>query len=560
MNDAPGHVSPTVAGDPPSEDSTLAGFRPLLAAGVGALIAGCNSGSGGGGSSGPTVPVPLTPAAPTTIADETEAALFLNRGTFGSTEEDVERLMQTGYEQWFYEQVAAPASSHQHHLQDKDGKRIANWWRVALWGPDQLRQRVAFALSQIFVVSQREVNEAQGLASYYDMLVEHAFGNFRDLLEDVTLHPVMGTYLSHIRNEKADPSKNIRPDENYAREAMQLFTIGLIELELDGTPKLQNGQPIPTYDQATIEGFAAVYTGWNFAGRTRWWENIKDWVHPMEPFESYHDTDPKELFPGVILPGGQTAEEDLQQALDILFQHPNVAPFIGKQLIQRLVTSNPSPAYVQRVAEVFEQDEFGDRGNLLAVVRAILFDPEALQGTAGDPSFGKLKEPLLRQTGFWRALRATGDPQNGHYERPENDYGQAPLRSPSVFNFFRPDFSQPGDLASAGLASPEFTLLDATYTTRTTNRFWYDVFRNYHGASNPDDVRIDISREKALADDPAALTEHLNQLLLAGRMSASMRATVESLITDTSDSDDGTKRALEAIYIVVSSPQFAVQQ
>ncbi len=536
----------------------------LAVLGLGVLAAGCNSSSGGGGGGGPssTVPLPTLPAAPSSVADAPEAARFLTRTTFGATEDEVEQLLASGYEQWFAQQVQAPPGRHSEFIDDntKDGKRLVNWWKIALWGGDQLRQRVAFALSQIFVVSSREVNKTRGLASYYDMLVQHAFGDFRTLLEGVTLHPVMGTYLSHIRNEKPDPQNNVRPDENFAREAMQLFTIGLVELERDGTVKLSGGQPIPSYDQEVIEGFSRVFTGWHFAGKASWNDQNKDWHNPMEPFEDHHDTDAKLLFPGLTLAAGQTAEEDLQQALDALYLHPNVAPFICKQLIQRLITSNPSPAYVDRVASVFEQDEFGDRGNLLAVVRAILFDSEAIQGTAGNPQFGKLKEPILRKTAFWRAFRASGDPQAWPYESPERDYGQAPLRSPSVFNFYRPDFQQPGAIASAGLSSPEFTILDATYTTRTTNRFFSDTFWNHHGASNPGNVRIDISRERGLADDPPALVEHLNQLLLAGSMSSAMRATVEALVVDTSDNDDGTRRALEAIYIVAGSPQFAVQK
>jgi uncharacterized protein (DUF1800 family) len=259
--------------------------------------------------------------------------------------------------------------------------RIDAWWKAVMQSDDQLRQRVAFALSEILVVSDLNNDlrsQPEGMVTYYDLLLTHAFGNFRDLLEAVTLSPIMGTYLSHLGNEKADDALNIRPDENYAREVMQLFTIGLDELNQDGTAKLDaNGNTIATYGQAEIEGFARVFTGWTFAGSETFKRKSRDYVAPMQAFEEYHSQRQKTLLNGDIIPQGYSAQESLQLALDNLFNHQNVAPFISKQLIQRLITSNPTPQYVERIASVFNDNGEGVRGDLAAVVKAIYLDDEA---------------------------------------------------------------------------------------------------------------------------------------------------------------------------------------
>ena len=302
---------------------------------------------------------------------------------------------------------------------------------------DQLRQRVAFALSEIFVVSNKNGTLAYqpwALASWYDMLAANAFGNYRDLLEDATLHPAMGIYLTHMQNQKADAALNIRPDENYAREVLQLFSIGLVRLGSDGTPLLDGGQPIPTYGQAAVRGFAAVLTGWNWnntgCGPTTYVccteetyarcgpydYNVPAWKLPIQPIEAFHDnTNAKQLLdyagaalPGGVLAPGGSAPVELDAALDNIFHHPNVGPFIGRRLIQRLVTSNPSPAYVQRVASAFNNNGNGVRGDLKATVRAILGDPEARFGQWMFPStFGKLREPLPQEHQLWRAMSAS---------------------------------------------------------------------------------------------------------------------------------------------------------
>ena len=542
----------------------------LLVAGAGLAYAGCSSGGGGGGGGGGVAAgfsgvIPATPAAPSTATSES-ASRFLQQSTFGPTIDEIDTVVRLGFEEWFTRQVRTGRHVHL-ALTGPDDRdyRVNAWWRIALTGQDQLRQRMAWALSQIFVTSDADIDEPRGLANYYDLLCEHAFGNYRDLLEAVSLSPVMGTYLSSVRNEKPDAARNIRPDENYAREVMQLFSVGLIELNIDGTPRLSGTSEIPTYTQADIEGLAHVFTGWNYAGLLTWRQGgNKDFIRPMQAFEDFHDTDAKTIIGGVTLPAGRTAYQDLTLALDTLFNHANVGPFIANRLILRLTTSNPTAAYVGRVAAIFNNDGTGVRGNLLAVLRAILFDTEAVNGYANNPTtFGKLKEPLLRQTAIWRAFKSTPNTfLRYEYARIERDFGQAPMRSPSVFNFYPPDYSQPGAVSGGGLASPEFALLNSTFITETTNRFFSDVIYRYQGASNlaGDVVRINITYERTLADTPAALVDHLDLLLLAGQMSAAMKASVVSLVTDTDDSDDGSRRVVEAIYIIVTSPEFAIQR
>lgn len=501
------------------------------------------------------------------MTDDSEAARFLVQASFGPTDEEITRVARGGYDAWLAEQFNQPVSRQTDRTGGRASEeRIEAWWFNAVRGPDQLRQRVAFALSQIFVVSEVDLSGQErnvGLASYYDMLADSAFGTYRELLERVTLHPIMGEYLSMVRNEKPDPDRNIRPDENYAREVMQLFSIGLVQLSLDGTVQGAAQGGTPTYTQEDIEGLAHVFTGWNYAGSPRWKSSHRDYLNPMEPNEEFHDTGTKIIVGGVTIPNGGTAEEDLRLALDALERHPNVAPFMSEQLIKRLVTSNPSRAYVQRVAQIWLSDERGERGYLPSVVRAILLDPEAREGhRTGGSSFGKLREPLLRQTALWRAMGAASASGRYPFSRPERDFGQAPLRSPSVFNFFRPDFRQPGDLAGAGLDSPEFAILTESAVVATTNRLHTSVFRNHSDASNrgPEDVLLQLDAAKAFAADPTALVGYLDRILMAGQMSAAMRTALISYLIPISDADGGTDRVLEAVYLIVSSPEFALQR
>lgn len=551
--------------------------------------------------------------APPTLTRES-AARFLTQATFGPTLDEIDRLQRIGLEAWIDEQLALPASRQLPFLDQllRDGedvwqdKRQEIWWRHALEAPDQLRQRVAFALSQIFVISdQNGALEANpmAIAHFYDLLAEHAFGNYRDLLEDVTLHPAMGHYLSMYKNRRPDPELNIRPDENFAREIMQLFSIGLVRLNRDGTP--QGNPPTPTYDQETIRGFAHVFTGWNFStcepiepwdvpeGFNWWaweycpsgpegqdWRLHAGWRTPMEPWgegsqlgEVYHAregakqllTYPGVALPGGVLPAGGTARSNLAAALDNIFAHPNVGPFMARRLIQRLVTSNPTPAYIARVAAAFDDDGTGVRGNLGAVVRAILLDPEARTRGAAGGTFGKLREPLLRVTQLWRALDARS--ADGRIREGWPDYygGQAVQRSPTVFNFFLPDYQLPGEIADRGLYSPEFQITTDTFLVRLANEIGGKVFWAFQG--NPwlgdwDPVAVNIDRELAMASDPPRLVRHLNLLFMAGQMSQPMFdvlvAHVESIAVDEWEWEQ--QRVQDALWLLLTSPEYVVEK
>ena len=504
-----------------------------------------------------------------------EAFRFLNQATFGATEAGARELIDIGIDDWTDRQIAQPASLQLPYLNTLPAPerppqlqpdRVDAWFRNVIDGPDQLRQRVAFALSQIMVVSEvGALRQAPyGLAGYYDMLAENAFGNFRDLLEDVTLHPSMGVYLSMLGNQRADPDRNISPDENYAREMMQLFTIGLVELNLDGTIRTDaRGREIPTYNQDIIEGFAHVFTGWNYAeganfNRAR--RTVTTQITPMELYPDYHSTESKQLLNGVQLPEGQSGPQDLEDALDNVFAHPNVGPFIATRLIERLVTSNPTPGYVARVASTFNDNGSGVRGDLEAVVKAILVDGEARSSTTTSSS-GKLKEPLLRLTQFWRAYDARS--ADGSYVfRPAtiDIFAQGPLQSPSVFNFFSPFYAPPGEIADAGLTAPELQIATEYRNTLITNYFYAQAFRRNSARDDlrSDEVVVDIAGEMALAANADALIDRIADKLLAGEISSTLRAEARAMV-ETRDADNASARVAEALFLIVSSPEFARQ-
>jgi uncharacterized protein (DUF1800 family) len=412
----------------------------------------------------------------------------------------------------------------------------------------------------------------------------------------VTLHPTMGLYLSMLGNQKPDAATNRRPDENYAREIMQLFSIGLVMLNADGTvrdgnPGLAGVQPIPTYDQNAIRGFAHVFTGWKWmecdgSVETRPWEweycypeeqhlATSGWRASMRPTDWVHDRGAKRLvsYQGVgagtvlELPANGTAREDLEDALDVLFGHPNVGPFIVKQLIQRLVTSNPSPAYVARVVAVFENDGSGERGDLGAVVRAILLDAEARSGhRRGFDDYGKLREPLLRRTHVLRALRAASRSGRFYEWGMDEGYGQSPLRSPSVFNFFRPDYRPPGETADRGLVAPEFQITTDTLVMATGNSLAGQIYWN---ASDNDDagdetLLVDIETEEAFAENAAVLVDRYDTLFMNGQMSGAMRAIlidhVEAIEDQPWNPEWRRSRVMDALVMIVTSSQYAVQQ
>ncbi|MEZ5650172.1 MAG: DUF1800 domain-containing protein [Burkholderiaceae bacterium] len=561
----------------------------ILAMAITVSLAACG-GSGGDGliayksGGGTAVPPQSHPVS------DAEASRFLSQATFGPKAVEVDDLRRDGYVAWIEKQFSLPVSSLRDWVDGRlvlsgqeniDRKWIQNgFWRNAAVGSDQLRQRVAFALSQIFVVSMMDGNVnryPRGVADYYDRLARNAFGNFRTLLQEVSLHPMMGLYLSHLANQRADPQTGRVPDENFARELMQLFTIGLYELNVDGTMKTDAmGEPIETYTNADVEGLARVFTGFGWAGPDRQRGRFFGWIGdddrevlPMQGYPDYHATEEKS-FLGLTLPAQTFAdpEQSLSRALDHIFAHPNVGPFIAKQLIQRLVTSNPSPAYVARVAAEFADNGEGTRGDMRAVIRAILFDPEARDGTrAMLAGSGRVREPILRFAHWMRSFDADSESRQfliGVTDDPAKSLGQSVLRSPSVFNFYRPGYVPPNtDLATNGLVAPE---LQTTHETSVAG--WLNMMRQVvaQGYGESRDVRSAYGRELALAMNPAELVERINVLLLNGSMSGTLRARLQQAVESVNIPSNDPARADQArlsrvhmaVFLAIASPEYAV--
>jgi endo-chitodextinase len=515
----------------------------------------------------PTPPPPLASGTPT----PQDAGRFLSQATFGATDALISQVQTEGFDAFLNEQFAAPISSHM-AFADATGVRPLTfqqttdaWWTYAVSAPDQLRQRVAFALSEVLVVSKNRTilgSQPGALPTYMDVLVNNAFGNFRQLLQGITLNPAMGYYLDMLGSDKA--TNKTLPNENYAREIMQLFSIGLYKLNLDGSLTLDSsGSPIATYDQGAVRGLAAVFTGWTFAqsGTPVWRMPPRNWRAPMINIATHHQTTAKQILDGVAIPAGQTADQDLQMALDTIFNHPNVGPFICRQLIQRLVTSNPSPGYIYRVASVFNDNGQGVRGDLQAVVRAILMDYDA-RGTASTAQgAGHEREPDIHLTNLLRAFHASSP--NGtisvsaiSLQGTAPQLAQEPMNSPTVFNFFSPDYQAPGAIAQAGLYSPEFQLTVESVVTNIAN-FLNKTIYSYLGTTNR--VTLNFSNELPLAANPTQLVDHLNLLLMAGNMSPSMRATLINAVTSI-PAKNSKERVQTAIYLVVNSPEFVIDK
>jgi len=510
------------------------------------------------------------------------AARFLTQATFGATESDIASLRALGTDAWLERQFSLPVSrTYDYTRANSNGSnrdaRHEIWWNNVLDGEDQLRQRVAYALSQIFVVSDVDqvlVNRQFGMAHYYDMLAENAFGNYRELLELVTLHPVMGVYLTHIRSEKADPLLNIRPDENYAREVLQLFSTGLNLLQLDGEPVLSGGRPVAVYTQTDIEEFARVYTGWNYASATTFDSTniaVADFETPMVPVDEFHDFGEKRLLSGTVLPAGQSPRQDLEQALDNIFQHQNVGPFFSRLMIQRLVTSNPSPAYISRVASVFNNNGAGERGDLQALVRAILIDDEARSvSSANNTNFGKVREPVIRLAHVWRALDAVPGPESGgvhrhanlSLERLDELTGQAVMRSPSVFNFYQADTPiSPSDT----LVAPEIQITTEANVAAIHTNFHHQFYRftteTELQGDNPRVTQVNLTRPAGLASNTRDLMDWIDLVFFSGGMPDYLKSNVESSIRTLSSNTSGRfSRAQEALFLTLSSPAFGVQR
>jgi uncharacterized protein (DUF1800 family) len=567
-----------------------------------ALVLGLVSACGGGGGDasvpggGGGVVIPPRPTA-------AETSRFLIQATFGPTEAEIEATRDTTFAAWITAQQALPEgalaldylNTRRDQLRNPPAPAAPNptadvnanhfyeyFWREAVTSQDQLRERTKFALSQIFVISFAEPQmNVRGLGSYYDMLGRNAFGNYRTLLQDVALHPMMGVYLTHIANQKEDLTTGRSPDENFAREVMQLMSIGLFELNNDGTQKLDSsGNPIPTYTAEDISNLAKVFTGFSwyaatptnatFGGGGR---NDASFVTPMIAYPSFHSISEKR-FLNTVIPATTTPDPmgDLRIALDAIFNHPNVGPFIGKQMIQRLVTSNPSPAYVNRVANVFNNNGSGVRGDMAAVVRAVLLDSEARNMSAGvDANFGKLREPIIRMTGLMRALNATSI--NGQWPvnstSASTSLGQSPMASPSVFNFFRPGYTPPNTkTGTLGLVAPEMQIVNEVTVAGYMNTMQTTVNT---GIGSGNDVRLTYTKEMAVAADPAALVDRVNYLLTYGNMTTARRQQIIDAVTAVTIPSGGTttqtqidaallNRSKLAVYLTVVSPDYILQR
>lgn len=571
-------------------------FAPLL-------LAACG---GGGGTTTPPPPPPPPPPAQVSKAFKTadSTSRFLGKATFGATQGQIDGLTDTEVSTWILNEFNKQPTLYLQSLideaaalpqgEDLDSRRVSDMFLdEAIAGNDQLRQRMVYALSQIIVVSNSGQldNFPLGMGYYLDTLSENAFGNYRDLLEQITYSPAMGVYLTYLANEKGDPDTGRMPDENYARELLQLFTIGLNELNLDGTVKTDGqGQPIPTYDNNDITGLAKVFTGLSTANSNFFnifrgcpsFDECPQFYQPMEMFDEYH-SDLEKSFLNTTISAGTPGVQTIDDALDTIFNHPNVAPFVARQLIQRLVTSNPKPAYVQRVANAFESGRYtlpdgrstgtGARGDLKATLAAILLDDEALQApSAAASDFGKIREPILRWTNWARAFQeTTPDTEQEIWLYPfvgRQLLGQHPFYSPSVFNFYRPGYVAPGTATgAAGLTAPELQIINENTSisyVNFINGFIYDFSPTEN--DNPDDgVNANYTREIGLADDANALIDHLDLLLTGNSLSQSTKDRIVQMMGEIpiqagSEDEDKYSRVVVAISMVMTSPEYLVQK
>ncbi len=571
------------------------------------LLTGANpmGGLAGGGSAG--------------VPSDEHASRFLAQSTFGPRLDDIEDLQALGnnsYEKWIDQQLALPKSYLSPYINylinrrqlDYDNynngvlftpwktvdtslalTRVPNseistpWMRLALFAPDQLRQRAAHALSQIIVVGRRDAGFALASTDFYDLIIDHAFGDFEDLLYEASVHPLMGWWLSSLGNQKEDPSINRTPDENYAREIMQLFTIGLFELNMDGSNKLDsNGEPIPTYDINDIKEMARVFTGLWHQNTTTWGTNPPNSAEqvyladsPMLIYPTRHDTAAKTLLNGVVLPAhsadpGRDGYKDIRDACSSLVNHPTCPPFISKQLIQFLVTSNPSPAYVERIANVFVNDGNGSRGNLGAVIKAILLDAEARSAFPDlqNEGFGQLREPMVRTTNLARATEAGSsfsglhDDTGVQYWTPDgyDNMLQFPLSPPSVFNYYEPGYSRPGEVINKGLVSPKFQILNSYTATAAPNLWWSYLTNSFHQrtAGNTPSFTSTFASSSLTGFDLDALCDEVSLLIANGRLRADSRNLIKSAVSLYTDSTDGAIRKKTAYYLTLVSPEAAI--
>ena len=569
---------------------------PMTAVSAASLLAAC----GGGASPVPTpAPTPAPAPAPsayryTTAGNDPEAARFLLQAQFSASSTEIAAVRAVGFSSWLQQQTTAPISTTGWDWLNAQGYgdilNPANYydstapadymvWSQLVTATDAARKRMALALSEFFVVSSSGLSfnwRSHAAAHYWDTLNTHAFGNYRALLEAMTLNVAMGYYLNTKGNKKAD-GKGSQPDENYAREVMQLFSLGLVLLNPDGTPKLTGGKTTDTYGPADVSNLAQVFTGYDLdqsqnvvtsipqtGGGSR---NVGSTAFarlPMVQVGANHATQTA-TFLGVTVPANASPQDALKTALDTLFNHPNTAPFFSRQLIQRLVTSNPSPAYVTRVATAFANNGKGVRGDLAAVYRAVLLDDEA-RGPEGltQLEFGKLREPMVRMVQWARTFGVTstsGTWKISDLSNAATQLGQSPLRSPSVFNFFRPGYVPPSTALSAGAVAPEFQLVNESSVGGYLN-FMTSLIAN---GLNSGDIKAAYTSELALVTDANALVQRLNTLLCAGQLSAATLALITSALTATAvtaTSTDTTRRnrVYAAVLMTMASADYLIQK
>ena len=565
------------------------------------VLAAC----GGGGTDDNPISSVLAPTVQVAKpATDGEAARFILKASLAATEPEIADIRSVGYVAWLDKQMDIPISQtgvdwlssrgydqvtvDEFYFRDNLADNMV--WNQLITSPDPVRKRFAYALSQFFVVSTNGIEidwRSNAMAAYWDILNRNAFGNFRQLLEDVTLNPAMGVYLSTLDNKKEDTRTGRVPDENYAREVMQLFTLGLNELNNDGTKKTgSTGQPIETYTNADVSNLARVFTGYSydFANLVRT-PSVRFPSQSIAPVESVirrmtSDTTRwsrpqtgsehsmlEKTFLGTTIPANTDAPTSMKLALDTLFNHPNVGPFFSKQMIQRLVTSNPSAGYVDRVARIFNNNGSGVRGDLRAVFKAILLDDEATNAAGlTTPTFGKVREPVLRFTQWARNFGATSRSGNwtiANLSNPGTSLGQSPLRAPSVFNFYRPGYVPPNTaIATNTLVAPEFQIVNEVSVVGYIN-FMASAIGSANGLNN--DVKATYTRELAIVSDTTALLNMLSLLLSGNQLSDSTKATIKAAldattITDTSSLADKQRRVYLATLLVFASPDYLVQK
>ena len=569
------HSGTSVQHIPALSHSTAPAGTTTVAAITGTLLL---DGCGGGGTG--TAPADTGGgtgiASPPLILDP-DAARFLAQASMGPNRKQIAQVRLQGYAGWIDAQFATPAGISRYDWLMANGFGAlafrnsktgfdAAVWRKLLSGDDTLRQRVVLALSEITVVSIDGLTgpwRALSAAAYFDLLEVNAFGNYRTLLGQLSTSAAMGAYLTFRGNTKFNPATGALPDENYARELMQLFTIGLQQLNADGTPRLVNGLTQETYTLTDITGLARVFTGWDhdLAGKDT---QTPDYVRrPMIQVASKHESGASS-FLGTSIAAGVSGEQCLSLALDAIFAHPNVAPFISRQLIQKLVTSNPSAAYVGRVAAVFRNDGAGVAGNLKAVIKTLLLDDEArraaVAGSATAATFGKLREPVLRLAAWARAFNAASPADTwaiGDTSDPATRLGQSPGRSPSVFNFYRPGYVPPNSsIASGTLVAPEFQIANESSVVGYVN------FMQRAVSSGIGDVRADYASLLPLADDAQALIDEINLVLAAGQLGSDSIALLRNAIAAMPAGTDAARnnRIYAALTLTLAAPAFVVQK